>query len=70
MACAQTSFLSSTEGRSLEGERISLLVHAYHSTLPISFLSLFSPFCYFDSFPLFSFFLNACSCGVMVIVVL
>ena len=32
-------------------EGISLLVHAYHSTLSISLLSLFSQFCYFDYFP-------------------
>ena len=38
-------------------EEISLLVHVCHSTFSISLLSLFSPFCYFDSFstPILSF---------------
>ena len=45
MAYAQMSYLSSTKGRLLEGEKgFGLLVHVYHSTLLISFLSLFSPF--------------------------
>ena len=45
MACAQMSSLSSTEGRLLKGEKgFDLLVHVCHSTLLISFLSLFSPF--------------------------
>ena len=62
MAHTQTSSLSSMEGRLLEGEkglaywRMSAI---QHSLFP--FLSLFSPFYY--SFPFFSFFLNACSCG-------
>ena len=58
----KTNSLSSTEGRLFRGrEGVSLLVHACHSTLSIPFLFLFSPFCYFDSFPtLLSFLMLAC----------
>src|SRR6266702_2536912 len=67
MACAQTSSLSSTEGRFLKGEK-GLAYWCMFAILHSLFLFfLFSlRFCYFDSFPLFSFFLTACSRGVMV----
>ena len=62
MAYTQTSSLSSTEGRLLEVEnRLAYWCMSAIQHFLFPFLSLFSLFCY--SFPLFSFFLNACSCG-------
>ena len=72
MACAQTSSLSSIEGRLLEGE-IGL---AYWCMLAILH-SLFLPFLFFLRFVTlilslhsFPFFLSAYLCSVMVMVVL
>ena len=69
MACAQTSSLFLTEGRLLEGEK-ELAYWCMPAILYslFFFISLFTPFWYFDSFPpLFSFFLKTCSCGGVMI---
>ena len=70
--CPNKSFILN-RGQSFRGrEGKSLLVHACHFTLSLS-LSLPDPlllslyFCYFNSFPFFSFFLSAYSCSVMVV---
>ena len=68
MVYAQTNSLSSTEGRLLNGEKglaywcMPAILHS------ISLHSLFSPFCYFDSFP--TPILSAYLCSVMRKVVL
>ena len=62
-------FFILNRGQAFRGrEEISLLMHVCHSILYFLFFFLFFPFCYLDSFPLFSFLFNACSCGAMVMV--